>query len=88
MRSRYSGTSLQLHPAPLGLLTFSDIMCAAGEMPMKFLHLHVPLLHVRQCFNEKKSDTSKACFFFRAALYNAEKPHAAAYGFAQPVYLS
>ncbi|KAJ7892109.1 hypothetical protein B0H14DRAFT_2687317 [Mycena olivaceomarginata] len=38
MRSRYSGTFLQLHPAPLGLLTLFDIMRAAGEMPMRLLH--------------------------------------------------
>jgi hypothetical protein len=40
MRSRYSGTSLQLHLAPLGLLTLFDIMRAAGEMPMRLLHVY------------------------------------------------
>ncbi|KAJ6550267.1 hypothetical protein B0H19DRAFT_1074130 [Mycena capillaripes] len=64
MKSRYSGTPLQLHLAPLGLLTFSDIM---------------------QCFYEKKNGHIQGLFFLRAALHNAQKPHAAPYGFAQPV---
>jgi hypothetical protein len=35
---------------------------------------------------KKKNRTHPRLAFFRAALHNAKKPHAAPYGFAQPVY--